>query len=230
MVGLFLLTLLAPPYGDRRDALARYGAAVLKQSRDELVSAQKQFEAAAKADPGAAAPLRALIPVYLDLGREPAAERAARKVLELDPNDAATGLALGKMLVTVQKPAEAKAILTKAAASPRLDTDLATAVELFAELARAAEKNGDLAAAESALTRRIDRARNNRISLSRSTGLATEDVDHLLAETWERLGTIRRDRKNWEGAAEAFRSAQALFEDAKSANDPAGAARLHRNL
>src|SRR6476646_7295774 len=107
MIGLLLLTLLAPPEGDRRDALARYGAAVLKQGRDELVSAQRQFEAATKADPAAAAPLRALIPVYLDLGRDPAAERAARKVLELDPDDAPTGLALGKMLLRVRKQKEA---------------------------------------------------------------------------------------------------------------------------
>src|SRR5262245_54302948 len=102
MAGLLFLTLLAPPDGDRRDALARFGAGVLKQNRDQLVSAQKEYEAAAKADPAATAPLRALIPVYLDLGRDPAAERAARKVLELDPDDAATGLARGRMPLAAQ--------------------------------------------------------------------------------------------------------------------------------
>src|SRR5262245_51076684 len=106
MVGILFLTLLAPPDGDRRDALARYGTGVRQEKPDQLVSAQTQFEAAAKADPTAAAPLKALIPVYLDLGRDPAAERAARKVLDLDPDDAATGLALGKMLIAVKKPKE----------------------------------------------------------------------------------------------------------------------------
>jgi tetratricopeptide (TPR) repeat protein len=230
MVGLLFLTLLAPPDGDHRDALARYGSGILKQNRDQLVSAQTQFEAAAKADPTAAAPLRALIPVYLDLGRDPAAERAARKVLELDSDDAATGLALGKMLLAVRKPKEAAAVLAKAAASPRLAKDLATAIDVCHEWARAAESAGDFAAVEDAFTRRIELLASKRIPVSRSTGFAPEDVDHLAAETWERLGSVRLARKNWDGAVEAFRHAEKLFADPKGANDPAGAARVHRNL
>ncbi len=230
MIGIFLLTLLAPPDADHRDALARYGAAVLKQSRDELVSSQKQFEAAAKADPNAAAPLKALIPVYLDLGRDPAAERAARKVLELDPDDAETGLALGKMLLATKKPKDAVDVVAKAAASPRLAKDLATAIDVYSELARAAEEAGENQTAESALSKRVDLLVTKKTPVSRSTGYPPEDVDHLTAETWERLGSVRIALKKWDEATAAFQAAFKLFSDAKGANDPAAAARIHRNL
>lgn len=230
MIGLFLFACFAPPDGDHRDALSRFGAAVLKLGRDELVSAQNQFEAATKADPGAAAPLKALIPVYLDLGRDPAAERAARRVLVLDPEDAETGLALGRMLLATKKPKEAAAVLTKAASSPRLAGDPATAIDLYHELARAAEQSDDLPAAESALSRRLDLLQTKKTPVARSTGRSPEDVDRMTAESWERLGAVRTALRKWDGAASAFERARSVFADPKGVNDPAAAARVHRNL
>jgi tetratricopeptide (TPR) repeat protein len=229
MLGLVLLTLLAPPDGDRRDALARYGAGVLKQSRDELLSAQSQYEAAATADPTATAPLKALIPLYLDLGRDPAAERTARKVLDLDPEDAATGLALGRMLLTAKKPIDAMTVLMKAAASPRLSDDPGAAADLFLELARAAEAANNPGAAEAALKKRVDLLIAKRLPIARSYRWTTAEVDHISAETWERLGTVRLGRRDWDGATGAFQNAHTLFADPDGANDPTAAARLDRN-
>ena len=69
----------SPRTEERKDALARYGAAVWDARRDRLLSAAKGFEAAAKQDPEATAPLKELVRVYVQLGREPEAIRIARK-------------------------------------------------------------------------------------------------------------------------------------------------------
>ena len=71
-----------------KDALARYGAAVWNLHRERLLTAVKQFEAAAKAEPEATAPRKELIELYAQLGREPQAIRLGRKLLEKDPDDA----------------------------------------------------------------------------------------------------------------------------------------------
>src|SRR5437764_879436 len=82
----------------RRDALARYGAAMWQVRRDRLLSAARSLEAAARQDPNAVAPLRELVRVYSRIGREPDAIRAARRVLEKDPTDVDTAHALARLL------------------------------------------------------------------------------------------------------------------------------------
>src|SRR5205085_839810 len=89
---------VAPRTEERKDALAKYGAAVWDARRDRLLSAAKGFEAAARQDPEAAAPQKELVRIYVQLGRDPEAIRAARKVLEKDPHDADTAHTLARLL------------------------------------------------------------------------------------------------------------------------------------
>src|SRR5438270_7436613 len=135
IAGAVLLGLGAPPAPGlfdapeaRRDALARYGAAVWQARRDRLLTAAKGFEAAAKQDPDATAPKRELVRVYALLGREPEAIRVARQVLDKDPEDADTAHALARLLHDAGEPKEAAAAAKLAADSPRLDPDKAVAV------------------------------------------------------------------------------------------------------
>src|SRR3954470_23336435 len=90
-----------PPRGmteAHKDALAKYGAAVWSLRRERLLTAAKQFEAAAKADPEANEPLKQLARLYAQLGREPDAIKLARKVIDKDPTDYETAALLARLL------------------------------------------------------------------------------------------------------------------------------------
>src|SRR5688500_2893193 len=52
-----------------KKAQALYGLGVVQKKRDQLLEALRTFEEAANLDPDAAAPRRALVPIYLTLGR-----------------------------------------------------------------------------------------------------------------------------------------------------------------
>ena len=54
----------------RKDALAKYGAAMFNLRRERLLTAVRQFEEAAKADPDATEPLKELVRLYAQLGRD----------------------------------------------------------------------------------------------------------------------------------------------------------------
>ena len=78
----------------------------------------RAYEEAARLDPDAAAPLRALAPIYLALDRTDDALEACRKALELDPDDYDTASFYGRQLRAVNKVKEAIAVLQRTAALP----------------------------------------------------------------------------------------------------------------
>src|SRR4051812_49827805 len=93
VAGLLLLAPADPPREwspAHRDAVARFGAGLIQTRRDRLLTAARSFEKAAKDDPAATEPLKELVRLYSQTGREPDAVRAARTVLERNPADADT--------------------------------------------------------------------------------------------------------------------------------------------
>jgi tetratricopeptide (TPR) repeat protein len=213
----------------KRDALARYGAALWQGRRERLLTAAKSFEAAAKQDPNAAAPLRELVRVYSLLGREPEAIRAARAVLEKDPEDADTAHALARLLHDAGELKEAAAAAKQALDSPRLADRPVTAVAVARDLAAILTAAGDHAGAADALRKAVDLLAARRKKLPAGTE-AAHDVAADLADTWERLGKALTKKGAADGAAVAFRAAHKLYADPAAANDPASAARLDWNL
>lgn len=240
MIPVLLLALATPPdrvpapplppdEAARRDALARFGVGLLRDSADRPADAAKHLEAAAKAAPDSPAPLRPLVKVYTDLGRDAAAIRTARKVLELDPADADTGHSLGKLLFDGKRYADAVAVLKAAADSPRLADRPARKLGLLRDLDRAAQLAGGSATAADACRAAIALAESARDPLLKSGVFpALADLDRERAELHERLGTALTARKQFADAATAFERAAALYSE--KANDPAAAARLNWNL
>mgnify|MGYP002780459619 CR=1 FL=1 len=240
MIPVLLLALATPPErvpapalppdeAARREALARFGVGLLRDAADRPADAAKHLEAAAKAAPDSPAPLRPLVKVYADLGRDAAAIRTARTVLELDPADADTGHALGKLLFDGKRFAEATAVLKTAADSPRLADRPAKKLGLLRDLDRAAQLAGDFAAAADACLAAIALADSAREPLLKSGVFpAPADLDREAAEFHERLGKALTARKQYADAAAAFAKAAALFAD--KAGDPGAAARLNWNL
>src|SRR5262245_60318708 len=123
-----------------KDAVARFGAAVWNLRRERLITAARQLEAAAKQDPDATAPLRELVRVYAQIGREPDAIRLARQVLAKDPHDADTAHALARLLFDAGELKEAVAAAKLAAEAPATAARADTAVAVYRDLATICEK------------------------------------------------------------------------------------------
>ena len=217
-----------PTRDPHRDAIARYGAGVLKRNRDELIAAKSQFEAAAKQEPNAAEPQRALFRVYLDLGKYTAAVRTGRRVLELDPIDYRMGLALGRVLLDGKQPREAAEVLSRASQVKSLANDPSTAVDVFSDLAKAREAHGDLTASETALVALTEIYRSREAEIRKANVWTVAEQSRMAGLAHERLGFIRIKRMKSVEAGEAFFEAEKLFSGL--AKYPTGAIRVHKNL
>ena len=231
LLGLLLplLAAAADPPADaaRRDALTRYGVGRIKSRNGLPVQALKQFEAAAKADPASPEPLRPLVKLYAEVGRDLAAIRAAEKVLELDPDDADTAHALGKLLFDAKQYPEAARRLRQASDSPRVAEKPARRYGLLRDLARACAAGADWAGAEAAL-RAADRLIADRRDVLLKTAFESPaDLDRETAAVREKLGEALAGQKKPAEAVVAFRQAHDL---AAKAGDKASAARLDWNL
>ena len=83
---------------DRRRARVLYGAALLNARNKHFLEAVCQLEEAWKLDPAAAPVARALVPLYLALGRTQDALTFSRKTLDLDPDDFETWYSYARQL------------------------------------------------------------------------------------------------------------------------------------
>jgi tetratricopeptide (TPR) repeat protein len=214
----------------RKDALARYGAAVWQLRRDRLLSAAKSLEAAARQDPESAAPLRELVRVYSQIGREPEAIRAARRSLERDPTDVDTAHTLARLLHDAGELADAVAAAKLAAESPALADRPDKALAVYRDLATLMEASGDPAGAADALRKAVDLLTEDRAAVLASGAFTPKEIDAEAADSWERLGRALVKAAKYDTAAGAFHSAHKLFADPRKVNDPAAAARLDWNL
>ncbi len=223
--------LVAPGMAEaRRDALARYGVAVWNLRRDRLLTAAKQFEAAAKQDPDATAPLKELVKLYAQLGRDSEAIKLARKVIDKDPTDYDTAILLARLLFDAGELKEAVSAAKLAAESKGLAERPEKAVRVYRDLAMLCEKAGDLAAAEFALRNAAELVTEGRAAVIAIRAFTPKEADTEAADCLERLGHILVKRRKFDPAAEAYAAAAKLYADPNKVDDPLSAARLGWNL
>jgi tetratricopeptide (TPR) repeat protein len=213
-----------------KDALAHYGTAVWNIRRERLITAAKQLETAAKADPDATEPLKELARLYAQLGREAEAIRLAHKALRKDPADHETALLLARLLADAGELKDAVAAGKLALASKTLTDRPEQAVRAYRTLATIFENGSDLAAAEDAFNRAIDLLVKHRAMVIAASAFTPKEADYEAAECFERLGRVLVKRAKFGAASEAFESAAKLYADPRKADDPAGAQRLGWNL
>ena len=213
-----------------RDALARYGAALWNLRRERLLTAARQLESAAQADPDATEPLKQLARLYAQLGREPDAIRTARKVIAKDPSDFETAALLARLLCDAGELKEAAAAAKLAVESKALAEKPADAVRVYRDVARLCERANDLAGAEAALRKAIEMVTEQRAAVIAAFAFTPKEADGEAADCLERLGHVLVKRAKYGLAAEAFAAAAKLYADPRRGDDPASAARLDWNL
>lgn len=212
----------------RRDALARYGVGLIRARHDQIATAAKQFEAAARQTPDAAAPQKELAKLYAELGREPAAARAGEKALAADPHDLATARLLGRLYADAQRWPDGVRVLRLAAASKEL-TDPVSKLMVLKDLAKAADAANDPAAA-AARTDALAVLKEHRATFLTPDLFTLDQLERERARLYEGLGNALVRKQEHAAAVAAFEAARDLCADPKAANDPAGVARLHWNL
>ena len=222
-------TALSPTEESRRAALAQYGMARRLALREQLPEAAKRYESVVRTDATAVAPSRELVRVYIDLGRDAAALRMAKQVVEREPADAETAHTLGKLLYEAKRYREAATVLTAATASPQLATRQTKALAIRKDAARASDAATDWPTATTAWQSVIAYLEAQQNALLKR-GFSANELDRERAEAYEKLGRTQRERKQIDEAIRSYQQAHELYADAKRANDAAGAARLDWNL
>lgn len=213
----------------RRDALTKYGLGLIRDRNELPAQAVKHFQHAADADPKAAAPLRELARLYAELGREPAAIRAARKAVALNPDDFETARILGRILTDAKQYPDATTALRLAADSKTL-TDPVIKLAVLKELMKSADAARNAKAGEEARRVALKLITTSKAKLLQPGLFTSTELDRERAKLYEGLGTVLVARKEFSAASASFQTARDLYSDPKAANDQAGVARLHWHL
>ncbi|MFO0821817.1 MAG: tetratricopeptide repeat protein [Gemmataceae bacterium] len=240
---LVSLALGAPPAEDQapglrshtpaeahKDALTKFGLAVWNLRSERLITAARQFEDAAKTDPDATAPLRELVRIYSQLGREPEAIRIAKQVLARDPQDVDIALALANLMFNAGEMKEAVAVAKLAAEIPLPTEQADKAVRMYRDLARLCEKANDAAGAELTLRKAVTWLTLKRKDVLATGAFSPQDVDTAAADCLERLGKAQTKLGKFDDATESFTAAAKLYADPLKANDRGSAALLAWHL
>ncbi len=221
---------ISPAEELKRDALTRFGVGFFRTRNDRLVDAMKQYQAVLHNDPEAVAPLRELVKVYAELGRDAAAIRTARVVLAREPDDFETAQRLGRLLVDGKKYTEATEAFHRALTTSKGKDELSARLLLLRELGKAAELSGDFAICEKVAREHLNLLSANKATLLKLASFTLQEFERNRARCFEDLGQALVGLKKYDSASAAFETARDLYADAKAANDRSGLARLHWNL
>jgi len=193
---------------DQREALRVFAQGMLCQREDRLVEALKYFEQARQLDPKSASTHRALVPVYLAMGRLRDALDACRKVLDIDPQDHATWYLYSRQLAEHGKTDEALKALMTAVACPSAKDHLDLLLQMNYELGLKHAEQRDYARAEAAFREVIAIAVDHRAALLEAAPYEPDQLDEETAKTYERLGQVCMQAGWHDKAVAAYRAAQ----------------------
>jgi tetratricopeptide (TPR) repeat protein len=206
---------------DHVEALKAFALGAVAERDNRLVEAVRAYEQAARLDPDAAQPLRALARLYLALDRADDALDACRKSLELDPQDAETGYFYARQLRAARKTDEAIAAFARTAALPGIKDKPELHLQVCTDMGLLCETTGDLKRAEAAF-RDATAILDKPDALIEAGSYTRAEIDGQAAEIYERLGRICIRAGKPDQAVADFQQAQK--------KDPSRAARLSYDL
>lgn len=191
-----------------RHARTLFGLGVIRHRHDQLIEAVSTLEKAAGLDPASLEIRRALVPLYLAIGREDAAMTQCRDILDQDPHDAETAYQYARLLRAEGKAAEAIPVLKTAAAGKDAQERPERLLFMLSDLFDLVDKKGDHAAAADAQEAIIKTIADKREQLLYGNGFTRDDLQATLARAYERLGRARILTKEYAKATAAFRGAR----------------------
>jgi tetratricopeptide (TPR) repeat protein len=206
---------------DRAEAATLYGLGSLHEGKQRLLEALRCYEGACKLDPDAAAPRRALVPLYLALDRIEDALATARRVLELDPDDWETATVYARQLRSQNKSKEAAAVLRRATESQRLKEKADAYAQTWSDLAQMEEETGAWDQAATSY-RKLAELLDHPAALVDLGSLTAAEAAARSAEAYESLGRVLLRAGDATKAIAAFETARA--------RDPARSGRLALHL
>jgi tetratricopeptide (TPR) repeat protein len=210
---------------NRREAVKLYALGALREHENRLLDAVRAYEEAGRLDPDAAAPLKALVPLYLALDRLDDALAACRKALDLDPGDYETWHLYARQLRVHERPHEAADALGRALACPGLKDRPELRVQYAFDLGALRESLGELDKAEAAFLE-VVAVLDNPAALLESGDFNADEIDGQAADTYERLGRVAARAGQHDRARGYFVKARDKVKD----KDPIRARRLAYNL
>lgn len=189
----------------RVDAAAEFAAARSLERQGRRVEAIQRLQEALKAAPDSAAILRRLALLNLSVGRLEAAAEASRKVLEVEPEDAASISFLVRYHLQKRDPASAVALLDGVLKNPKLPRTAPAYLVAAREL-------GDLCAGPLRDTPRAADAYAkllDPIDEKAANALSPADLRRVLGDdpalAYQQFGEVFYDAKRYDLAARAFR-------------------------
>jgi tetratricopeptide (TPR) repeat protein len=206
---------------DRAEAQKQFALGALREHDSRFLEAVRAYEEAARLDPDAQPVHVARARLYFALDRAEDGIAAARKAVELDPDDYDTAYLLARQLRGLDRPREAAEVLAGASARPGLKDDPQMNAQLHYELGGLCEQTGDLAGAERAFGVVLS-VLDEPAALLEQGNFNKEEVAQQAADTCERLARVCLK------AGRADRAARAL--EAARRKDPQRSARLAYNL
>src|SRR3989442_1592991 len=198
---------------DRRQARVLYGAALLNARNKRLLEAVCQLEEAWKLDPTAAPVARALVPLYLALGRTQDALTFSRKTLALEPDDFETWYSYARQLKDLAKTKEAMESMARAASCPSLKDRPHELAQITYDLGVLYEESSNLPKALAAFRQAETSLLKHRQTLVDSGQVTDNQLHAELARTLERKAQVCAQLHKFNQAAKAFEKAQAIFKD-----------------
>jgi tetratricopeptide (TPR) repeat protein len=194
-----------------REAQALYGAGLLQGRSDRLLDALAALEKVIQLDPDAVEPRRALIPIYLAVGREAEALDTCAEVLDRDPADYETAYHRFKILRQAGKPKEAITALTVAVKSKSAESRPERLLIMLAELAAEHELTENWSEAEAAHRRAAQVLADKRQVLLATGEMQPDALDASVAQSYEHAGRCCLQAQRYADALAAFRTARDRF-------------------
>jgi tetratricopeptide (TPR) repeat protein len=204
----------------QRQALDLYAEGVICEHENQLLAAIESYEKATELDPEAVTISKALVKVYLAVGRQDEATALLEKVLALNSFDHEMCFLYARLLRTrgmvekacdvLKKGLESEGIRDRTDLHIQMECDLGILQERLEQFDEAADAFGRAAAILDNPDSILD------------GGLTQSDIEARTADLLERMGRNALQARQFDKADAAFRQAQATY--------PAGATRLYYYL
>lgn len=198
-----------PEQLEHREAKKLYGLAIWRQHQDRLIEACHLLEEALQHDASAAPIHRALVPLYLALGRPADALKASRQTLDLDPGDFESWATLARLLKCEGKLAAARDALARGLQCEGLADQLDIALQMrhdYALLCEETEQWPEAQAAFAEVARTLDDPR----TLLELHSVSEAELKAQAANTYERLIKVCIKAQQPDKALAVFASARKL--------------------